>query len=149
MPRIVKVGEFNFKGIEKDLEKFKIEMPILAGNLAKNHFLKGFKKGGGQTERSKGGWRQRKRARGRAGARNQGTALLVQTGDLRADINVRGATFRKTVINTRRINYASFHNEGQGRLPRREFVGVSRSLEKKTLNLINKNLRKITKNVSR
>jgi len=149
MPKIVKVKDFNFKKLKVDFERFKIEIPILAGNLAKNHFLQGFKKGGGQTERSKGGWRGRKPLRGRAGSRSQGRALLVDSGDLRADIRVRGATFRKTVINTKRINYASFHNEGLGKLPRREFVGVSRSLEKKTLNLINKKLKKITRNASR
>lgn len=97
---------FEFDKVLKNMSRDKKQMPLILGNIAKNHFLEGFRKGGGQTDASRGGWKERKTDPGRA--------ILVKSGKLRRDIKVRKATFNKIVIGTGGItkDYAEAQNEG-------------------------------------
>jgi len=122
-----------------DINRFKSRIPVLLANQAQNHFLEGFRKGGKQTDASRSGWKQRKAARSR---KNQGRAILVQSGDLRADIKRRETSFARTVVGTRNIIYAARHNDGLAAMPKREFIGDSRALDRKNRKLIEKNLPK-------
>lgn len=96
-----------------------------------NHFLEGFRKGGGQTDASKGGWQRRKNDV------DPGRAILVghAGGDLRRDIDVQTVTNNLIVIGTKRIIYAAVHNEGLRiarrniDMPKREFIGPTKALE--------------------
>lgn len=76
-----------------------------------NHFLKGFQRGGYQTDESRGGWKPRK-------STDSGRALLVKTGALRRDIDVQSISKDRIVIGTNRVPYAAVHNEG-GDVPTR------------------------------
>ncbi len=135
---ITKKGNFDDKRIRAQIKKFKRDMPIIAANLARNHFLAGFRKGGGQTDKSKGGWRPRK------GGADPDRALLVKSGNMRGDIKIRRSTFKNVTVAVRRIPYAQYHNNGTGRSPQREFIGRSLVLERRIDGLISRELLKIT-----
>lgn len=137
---IRKIGKgFNFPQKKREVRKLKTDLPRVVANTALNHFLEGFRKGGGQTDAGK--WRERKRT----ARRNVGRAILVDTGALRRDIQIRLTAFRKIVIGTSRIIYARRHNEGLSGMPKREFLGDSKKLDRKIKKLILKKMDKIFK----
>lgn len=142
---IIKKGNFDFKEQQKKFVKFQRQMPKIIAEEAKNHFVAGFRKGGGQTDKSLSGWKARKPARTtREAQRSEGRAILVKSGNMRADIMARTISFRKIVINVIHIPYAIFHNEGEGKLPQREFIGDSRALEAKIARLVDQEISKVT-----
>ena len=132
-------GNWNIKGLQSQFNNFKNNIPVIIANVALNHFLEGFRKGGYQTDDSRSGWAGRK-SRTR---RNIGRALLVNTGALRNDILRREVNSKRIVIGTRNIAYASVHNEGTERMPKREFLGNSTVLNNKITSIIKNKLSKI------
>lgn len=137
---------FEFDKSLKAFHKFKEEAPKAIANQSKNHFLEGFRKGGGQTDDSKNGWR----AREKTAKRNVGRAILVDTGALRRSINVIKATWKEIIIGSVGVVYAARHNEGiidrLGRaMPKREFIGDSKVLNEKNKKTLSKLLGKVFK----
>lgn len=144
MLSITKQGDFNFRQFRRKYNRFKRRIPSIVANESRNHFLEGFRQGGGQTDKSRSGWRQRRPPRSERQARQDaGRALLVKSGNMRSDIKVRGTSFRRSVINVINIPYAIYHNEGTDNIPQREFIGRSRMLEGRMLRLIESELSKI------
>ena len=163
---IKKKGDFNFDARLKDFKNLKSTMPKLIGNEAKNHFLEGFKRGGGQTDA--GNWKRR----GGYGV-DTGRALLVKSGNLRRSIHVSIATFRKIEIESG-LDYSQIHNEGgvikisnkqrkyfwamfyeteddfwknmalakQIVIPKREYMGKSKKLQRKIELFIRRQIKK-------
>ena len=168
---------FELDKVLKNFEKQKVMMPKILGNLAKNHFVEGFRSGGGQTDASRGGWKKRDTDPGRA--------ILVGpgSGKLKRDIRVKIANFKKIVVGTSSMtqDYSESHNKGTSMtvtakqrgyfmakamestgtkkafwtrmigaetitIPKREFIGKSRSLalkiKKRIIKQINKSWRK-------
>lgn len=121
--------------ISKATAKLKRDLPILIANMAKNHYLEGFRRGGYQTDASRTGWKQRKSNR-----KSIGRAILVRTGQLRNDIDVRKTTFEQIILGTNDVPYASYHNEGTEKMPQREFLGDSRMLDLKVNKLITRKM---------
>ena len=121
-----------------DLSRLKRDLPIEIGNMSKNHFLRGFEKGGGQTDQSIGGWAPRK-------TQGTGRALLVKTGALRADIKVRERSFNRIRISTASVPYGGYHNYGSGKLTQREFLGESSELDRMVIRKIESELDKLFK----
>lgn len=143
---IQKKRGFKIRQVKTNLDKFKTTVPAKLGNIARNHFLEGFRKGGGKTDASIGGWAKRKTPRtARGRARNTGRALLVKTGKTRADLKRRETSFRRIVVGIRSVPYARYHNTGTNRMPQREIVGRSRVLEKRLKNKIVKEIGNIFK----
>jgi len=133
---IKQIGKYNIP-TTGDVAKFKRTMPIILANTAKNHFLLGFRKGGKQTDKSRGGWRPRKSG----SQRNRGRAILVDTSALKHDIDKRRTTFSRTVVGTSSsVPYAVYHNEGTKNTVQREIIGDSKVLEKKMEAKINKKI---------
>ncbi len=142
---ITKKGSFNFKQTRAKYNEFKRRIPNLVANASRNHFVDGFRKGGGQTDRSRSGWKPRRPARSeRQARRDSGRALLVLSGNMRSDLRVRGVSFRKSVVNIINIPYAKYHNEGSGKIPQREMVGRSKPLERQNRILIERELKKVS-----
>lgn len=105
--RLVKIsGDFKIKDVNIYNRDIRIKLPIILANQVQRHFQKGFRKGGGQTDNSKGGWKPRKNDKGRA--------ILVKSGILRRDINKISQRFDKIEIGTsnRTRDYAMIQNEG-------------------------------------
>ena len=130
--------------LTKVTAKLKRDLPLLVANKAKNHYLEGFRRGGGMTDKSRGGWKQRKKADKQRGRR----AILVKSGALRNDVDIRKTTFEEIILGTSDTIYADVHNEGlrAGRgtgfnMPQREFLGKSRALDGKINTLIKKKMK--------
>lgn len=114
------------------------------GDIAYEHFIKAFpsstsSKGGKQTDASKGGWTPRKV--------KQKYPILNRTGKLKNSIHVKKRRRSATVYTN--LNYASYHNYGIGRLPKREFIGKSRALILKSRKYIYNGMNSIFKSVPR
>lgn len=141
---IEKRGDFNLPQLKRDLRTFRRNIPRIVAEESKNHFVAAFRKGGGQTDRSRSGWKARKPARTpREARRSAGRAILVRSGNMRDDIKARTVSFRQIKINVIHIPYAIYHNDGTKDLPQREFIGDSRVLERKTERLIDQELERI------
>lgn len=141
---IVKKGDFNIdsRRLTKELKV----LPRIIGNIASNHFQEGFRRGGKQTNKSLPGWKSRKAGRGRkARERSRGRAILVDTGALRNDIDVRRTSANRVVVGTQDVKYAEYHNEGTKNLPQREFIGDSDKLDKKVVKRIESAINKSLK----
>lgn len=135
---IRRIGSFKFKETKVKFIKFQNDIPIILANNTQNHFLEGFRIGGKKTDASKGGWAPRKSDDSRKG-RN----ILINKGDLRADIKRREVNKKRVVVGTRNISYAARHNEGLKGMAQREFIGPSKELEADNTKLIERELKKI------
>jgi len=139
-----------------DIKKLGGNIPRIAGNLGVRHFKDSFTKQGWDDEGSIDKWPARKSTK-------RTHALLVKSGALRRSIRIVRVTRRSVIISSELI-YAEVHNSGsssaggrsrggsgrrQGRrprtkrtggrgqnIPRRQFMGESRNLERQ----INKNI---------
>lgn len=99
-----------------------LKLSYSVGNVARNHFLDNFKNKGFVN----GGvlaWKKRKDSRNTR-------SLLVKTGRLKQSIRVKRYNSNEVVIGTD-TPYASYHNEGTERLPKRQFIGDSKELDAK------------------
>jgi phage gpG-like protein len=119
--------------------KMRAELPgildIMANN-AVNHFKVDNFNAEGFIDESVERWKPRKSKRDNAGRR-----LLVKTGRGRESIKLlyRYGNVRK--IGTL-VPYMKYHNEGTNRLPRRQFIGNSRVLERRNALVVDRWLRK-------
>jgi phage gpG-like protein len=132
---------FEFKKTLQKFQQVKQQAPKVIAENSKNHFIEGFRKGGGQTDDSKTGWEPRKST----AKRNAGRAILVDTGALRRSITVLKATWKEIIIGTQRIKYAERHNEGLKGMPKREFIGDSEEMNKENKKLLEKLISKVFK----
>ncbi len=135
---ITRRGDFGFNKMLKKSNYEKNKLPRYIGITAKNWYLLGFRKGGGQTDA--GAWEKRKSKKD-----DKGRALLVKSGKLRDSISVISGSWDKIVIGSRGIVYAAIHNFGlQGKafgkysfkMPQREFLGESQQLNTKIQRII-------------
>jgi hypothetical protein len=136
---------FNFKKKIADLKKLKKDLPKVIGNMAKRHYVESFRKGG-FTDVSFNPWQARKfkdrSDRSRVNS-TKSRAILVKTGHLRNSIRVRVATFERIEIGAYGVPYGVFHNNGEGKLPKRQFIGRSRSLNNRIRQRLNQEIKKI------
>jgi len=133
---------FGFENKLRRIERLRGNLPRIIANDSLNWFLDGFRQGGGKTDT--GRWVSRRRT----ARRNAGRALLVDTGALKRDLRVRRLRPTQIILGTARIHYARRHNEGitdklGRRMPKREFLGNSKGLNKKNKKTILKELDKI------
>lgn len=129
-----------FPDLNKATSELRRILPLKIANLAKNHFLDGFKKDGKQTDASSSGWAQRKKLdKANRGRR----AILVKSGALRNDIDIRRTNLNEIVLGTLDTNYASFHNDGTDKMSQREFLGNSKKLDRKIISLSDREFKRI------
>jgi phage gpG-like protein len=107
-------------------------LPKILGNEAVNFSKKAFRQGGWTDKKFKA-WKPRK-------IEDPGRAILVQTGDLRRSI-VKTVGNKKVLISTN-VTYAAKHNFGKG-LPKRQFMGESKTLEKNMQKTVQEEVDKI------
>lgn len=123
-------GSFRINEKKAKFSRFKKEVPILLANKSRNHFLEGFRRGGGQTDKSRSGWAPRK------SRRQPSRAILVLSGALRRDISVLFSQWSKIIVGSINLPYSRRHNEGLAGMPQREFIGESRELKRKHIKII-------------
>lgn len=125
------------KKILKQIEAFKPQLNKIvdaAGVLAVNHFTKSFANQG-FTDESISRWQPRKRAE-----RGKNRAVLVKSGRLRRSLRSKRFGSLAVKIMTD-VPYASVHNNGEGRMPKRQFIGYSGQLNRKIIAFIDKNIK--------
>ena len=131
---------FNFK---KHIARFKAskrKLPIAIGAMAKSHYLGSFRNEG-FTDKTLDPWASRK-TKNRSDRRNRAKrGLLVDKGHLRRSIKVKKASFSRIEVGSVGIKYARYHNRGEGKQTKRQFVGRSQVLNEK----IRRRIRKDTK----
>jgi len=114
-----------------------IDISLDLANTAKNDFINNFK----QQSFNGTKWKARKNNK------DSGRNLLVKSGRLRRDVSNSVSTGHKNsnlsytlVVNN---NYAGYNNEGTGRMPKRQFVGMTPELNRKLLLKISQRLNAI------
>jgi len=119
---------------------------VVVANQSENHFKKSFRDGG-FTDTTLRPWTPRKRpSRADKNARGRSRAILVQSGALRRSIvKTRLNGFKYKI--TSDLPYSAIHNEGLPglawgkhtfKMPKRQFIGVSRVLRDKHIKTFNK-----------
>ena len=140
------MGKWNFDKIEREMPRLKRELPIICGDLAVNFFRGTFNKQGfdgvkwKEVQRRTQGTKAYKYATKAARTR----AILVKSGALRRGTLRKYTSFAKTIIQNE-MPYAKVHNEGSKKMPKRQFIGQSKNLDKQTIQEIDRYVKKILK----
>ena len=136
--------QFNFNAKIKQFEKISRTLPKRVGNVAKNHFLESFdNEGFSDGSINSNPWAKRKTStkRDKTAGRRQ---LLIQSGALKRSIKVASnPTFKKIAVGSYGIKYAERHNKGLKGMPKRQFIGKSRILDKKIKQMIRNEMKKL------
>lgn len=93
--------------------------PTIIGNMGENHFKENFALGGFKDQNVEK-WKPRK-------VEDAGRAILVKSGDLKRSIRIKSKSQEKIVWGSD-LKYAAVHNSGQGKMPKRKFMGKSMAL---------------------
>jgi hypothetical protein len=139
------------KGKRWDMKKKLAEMksaertlPKRVGNVALNFYLKSWENEAFSYD-SNGSdpWAKRKSATKRDKSTGKRRGLLVQSGSLIGSMRVKSATWNKIALGSYGLKYASYHNNGTGSLPQRQFIGKSLVLDRKIKRIINTAIKKV------
>jgi phage gpG-like protein len=145
-------NQFNFKRVQQNFKQAEKGLSLALANVAKNEFIDNFRQQGFNGQK----WQEVQRRiagtkafRGKKDLGKRTRAILQGKGSgrLRKDVansvsnGVKNSEFSYTLI----VNneYASYHNDGTKRIPKRQFVGMTPKLNKKLLNKINEKFSKI------
>ena len=139
-------NKFGTGKILENVLKMKRDLPVLLANQAQRYFSDAFKQQGfdGQA------WQEvKRRIQGTPeykypkakGLSRRTSPILVRTGKLRRAVSnsIRNATFESVKLVVP-LEYASFQNEGTGKIQKREFMGNSAALRAKQKELIQQNI---------
>lgn len=143
------MSKFGFDRVRKNLEATKRRLPVLLAKQAEEHFVQSFDTSSWEGKK----WKEpQRRIPGTAAWKyplNKGLSrrtkpTLTLTGKLRrATANsTRKATWSLIVLRNE-MPYASYHNEGKGRLPKRQYMGDGPRLRRKQNTLINREIGRI------
>lgn len=97
---------YDFKTIRANYNRFSPRIPRVLGTVAVNFFKDSFRRQGWLDKKTEHWPKRSSQAK-----RNNGRALLIDTGHLRNSIILAGATSTTAVIKTQ-LPYAAAHNEG-------------------------------------
>jgi phage gpG-like protein len=138
---MAKQSKFNLGKIEKGGRTAMERSIILIGNEAKNFFVNSWRLQG-FDDRSVQKWTPRKKQ----DKKRAGRAILVDSGDLRRSI-IREPVNKSqlSVKISTDLPYAKVHNEGIGKMPKRQFMGDSYKLNELCKKIIISQLDKIFK----
>jgi len=126
---------FNFDRTLRQLQTVKNRLPTKIGVEALKHFQQSFRDGG-FTDANFTAWKPRK-TMNKSDRRNPAPrAILVDSGVLKNSGRVKSADWSKVVVGFYGTEYGTYHNQGLGNNPKRQFIGKSVSLLRKVRNLI-------------
>lgn len=131
---MAKGKRWNMKSKLAEMERTKKRLPKIIANEMEKHYLETFD----NEEWDGDPWAKRKSSTKRDRQTGKRRNLLVQSGSLRGSIRVGSATWKKIAVGSYGIKYAKFHNQGIGKLPQRQFVGMNNKLEKRITKIVRK-----------
>jgi phage gpG-like protein len=116
------MSRFGFDKVLKNMEQLKKEIPPVLANQAQTFFTRSFDNQG-FTDGSLSKWAERKYGK------DAGRNILVKSGRLKRAVSssIREANWNiiRLIVD---VPYAEYHNEGTDKLPKREFMGDSKTL---------------------
>ena len=118
-------NKLDFNDLLRAEKHLKNNVPKLVGERARRFFELSFRREGFQDS-SLVKWTKRKRET----KRSRGKKVLSNTGMLKNSIRRTKTTPRQIRISSIGLSYANWHNNGTGRLPKRQFMGNSKTLER-------------------
>jgi phage gpG-like protein len=144
--------QFDFKRIQVKLKQAEKGLSLSLANIAKNSFLDNFKDQGFNGKKWQEVQRRTAGTKAFAGNKDRGkrTRAILQgkgSGRLRRDVansvnnGVKNSELSYTLIVAN--PYASYHNDGTAKIPKRQFVGMTPKLNRQILSKINEKLSKI------
>lgn len=129
----------------RELIKKQEKLPQIVGTLALRHFKRGMQREG-FVDRRFVRWKEvQRRTPGhpRYNPKQQQKILVGKaSGGIQNTLRIRKATFKETIISSMGKRYAQYHNDGEGKLPKRQFLGNSAKLEKEVERVISRELDK-------
>lgn len=117
----------------RELIKQKEDLPQIVGTVALRHFKRGMQQEGFIDRRLKRWPEVQRRTPGhpRFNPKRQQKILVGPgSGGIQNTLRIKRATFKETIISSMGKKYAAYHNEGSGKLPKRQFLGNSVKLER-------------------
>lgn len=142
-------NQFGFDRVLRNMQQLKSELPTELANQAQNFFT-----GSWRSQAWDGNdWQvPKRRIEGtpeykypkKKGLGRRTRATLVQSGRLRRAVSnsIRNATFEKIQLIVA-VPYASYHNDGTDKLPKRQFMGDNPTLRAKQVETIKKQIDKV------
>jgi phage gpG-like protein len=118
-------NKLDFNDLARAEKHLRNNVPKLVGERARRFFELSFRREGFQDS-SLVKWTKRKRET----KRSRGKKVLSNTGMLKNSIRRTKTTPRQIRISSIGLSYANWHNNGTGRLPKRQFMGNSKTLER-------------------
>ena len=145
-------NKFHTGQIIANSQKLKHDLPILIANQAQRFFENSFQIQGWDDSSVKN-WKEVNRRIGGTteykypktkGLSRQTSPILVRTGKLRRAVSnmIRSKTFESIKL-VCAIPYASYHNDGTDKIPKRQFMGDSKDLRKAQRILIDNQIDKV------
>lgn len=123
-----------FKIKNEAIKRRIIDLPKIISVLAKTHFDGNFTRQGFDGEK----WKEVNRRLGKGTGRDATRAILSgKTKRLAKSIYIKSASSKRIVIASS-SKYGAIHNYGTKKIPQRKFLGYSKVLNKKILNLLSK-----------
>ena len=118
-------NKLDFNDLARADKHLKNNVPKIIGERARRFFELSFRKQG-FTDTAFSKWKRRKRETKRSIGKN----ILSNTGMLKNSIRRTKTTKKQIRISSVGIPYANIHNQGIGKMPKRQFIGNSKTLEK-------------------
>lgn len=132
-----RMKKLSFKALKKADNHFKNNVPKIIGERARRFFELSFIKQG-FTDSGFSKWAKRKKET----KRSIGKKILSGRGFLKGSIRRTKTTPKQIRISSVGVAYANIHNQGRGKMPKRQFMGNSRTLEKGLQKRIEHEIRK-------
>jgi phage gpG-like protein len=118
------MGKFEFDKVLARFKETQSRLPRSIARLAVNYSKEAFR-AQGWTDVTFSPWAARKRpSRADRNTKNK-RAILIETGNLRRSIRASEANWSRIRYGAYGIEYATYHNNGTAKLPRRRFIGPS------------------------
>jgi phage gpG-like protein len=135
---------FNFDKKIKAMSRTNTRIPRILANEALLFFKDSFKNEA-FSDKSVGSdpWAARKQKTKQDKATGRRRAILVQSGALRRSLRVVSARWNRIEVGSVGVKYAQYHNQGTDNHPKRQFVGKSKTLNRRLKAKLNREIRKI------
>jgi len=132
----------------RELLKKQTQVPKVVGSLALRHFKRGMQDEGFRDRRLVRWKEVQRRTPGhpRYSPKQQQKILVGKgSGGIQNTLRVTSKTWKAVKVSSVGKKYAAYHNDGAGKLPKRQFLGNSHKLETEVERYIHKAIKKAFK----
>jgi len=142
--------QIHISDLRREIQRFlDVDGPELAANIAVEKFKENFENEGffgkkwKEVQRRTPGTKAHKYLSKKRPADTKRKILAGRTGNLRNSINYRTEPGKAIVYSD--TTYGKYHNEGSGKIPKRQFIGKNKKLETEIFDALDKKVQQIFK----